>query len=419
MNALTVPHMLSEPVPGSIPNTNDEATRQMAVQATALSSSFSGQRAGQKKDVARPAPRARAPTHSKPVAKAPGSMLQDTEESTEELEDGITNKDVAHPAPRAHGPTHCTPVAKAPGSMLQDTEELEDGITKMPCRARGVPSHHTFATAYFLIKKDTPHGELLNCSHPFCSEKGFKFRYCMFCKLPVAKRNFTKRHSHLPTDSHGRQLEPGSVMGREILSEEPIRLTAQERDFLNLLRRRPPLEAPENDVKGWLDECLEVSKPIPKHPYNTIMTRGASASVQQLAGNGDRDEESGPVDEPKDNVTVTAAGDNVVSRSHHVTSSPKSTASLNPASMVMSIRDHALPAPAPAPAPPPGQRPPAPAFLSGAPPPPGGPKPALHTGDHVAVQVAMQQGHGAEEENQSWRKRRKMSLDEDYIPPKP
>lgn len=34
------------------------------------------------------------------------------------------------------------------------------------------------------------------CSHRACRNAGVKFRYCAFCKAPVAKRNFKRRHSH-------------------------------------------------------------------------------------------------------------------------------------------------------------------------------------------------------------------------------
>jgi hypothetical protein len=34
------------------------------------------------------------------------------------------------------------------------------------------------------------------CSYFPCRNAGIKFRYCVYCKLPVAKRNFAKRHRH-------------------------------------------------------------------------------------------------------------------------------------------------------------------------------------------------------------------------------
>jgi len=40
------------------------------------------------------------------------------------------------------------------------------------------------------------HGEELICSYFSCRNAGIKFRYCIKCKVPVAKRNFHQRHSH-------------------------------------------------------------------------------------------------------------------------------------------------------------------------------------------------------------------------------
>jgi hypothetical protein len=40
------------------------------------------------------------------------------------------------------------------------------------------------------------HGTELYCSYFACRNAGIKFRYCVYCKLPVAKRNFAKRHRH-------------------------------------------------------------------------------------------------------------------------------------------------------------------------------------------------------------------------------
>lgn len=66
----------------------------------------------------------------------------------------------------------------------------------VPCKARGIQGNHTSQTAYFDIPLDAEHGMLLVCSHPECSGSGRRFRYCAVCGLPVAKRNFSKRHGH-------------------------------------------------------------------------------------------------------------------------------------------------------------------------------------------------------------------------------
>jgi len=74
----------------------------------------------------------------------------------------------------------------------------KEKVTEMlfPCRARRMGPTHTFQTAYFRISPETPHGSDLFCSHLECREEGVKFRYCKYCRIPVAKRNFRNRHSH-------------------------------------------------------------------------------------------------------------------------------------------------------------------------------------------------------------------------------
>lgn len=73
---------------------------------------------------------------------------------------------------------------------------LEAGAIAVPCRARGMPMDHNPLTAYFVISKGVKHGDDVVCSHPACRNAGVKFRYCSYCKAPVAKRNFRRRHNH-------------------------------------------------------------------------------------------------------------------------------------------------------------------------------------------------------------------------------
>jgi hypothetical protein len=92
-----------------------------------------------------------------------------------------------------------------------------------------------FQTAYFVIPEDIKHGTELYCSYFACRNAGIKFRYCVYCKLPVAKRNFAKRHRHtgkissvdLPRDleesSEGDELsgsEQGSVGMKSLVGEK-------------------------------------------------------------------------------------------------------------------------------------------------------------------------------------------------------
>ena len=71
-----------------------------------------------------------------------------------------------------------------------------DHSFRVPCKARGLPSDHNHRTAYIEIPVNAPHGMILMCSHTMCAGTGRKFRYCAVCKVPVAKRNFRKRHAH-------------------------------------------------------------------------------------------------------------------------------------------------------------------------------------------------------------------------------
>lgn len=71
------------------------------------------------------------------------------------------------------------------------------------CLSVCILSHHvrkngfeSLQTAYFVIPENVKHGEELICSYFACRNAGIKFRYCSHCKVPVAKRNFRKRHKH-------------------------------------------------------------------------------------------------------------------------------------------------------------------------------------------------------------------------------
>eukprot|EP00544_Gedaniella_sp_CCMP2646_P003683 CAMPEP_0202495796 /NCGR_PEP_ID=MMETSP1361-20130828/17786_1 /ASSEMBLY_ACC=CAM_ASM_000849 /TAXON_ID=210615 /ORGANISM="Staurosira complex sp., Strain CCMP2646" /LENGTH=350 /DNA_ID=CAMNT_0049126931 /DNA_START=37 /DNA_END=1089 /DNA_ORIENTATION=+ len=69
-------------------------------------------------------------------------------------------------------------------------------VRRVPCKARGVRGDHNLRTAYFDIPVNAEHGLMLVCSHEGCAASGRRFRYCAICDLPVAKRNFSKRHGH-------------------------------------------------------------------------------------------------------------------------------------------------------------------------------------------------------------------------------
>eukprot|EP00542_Grammatophora_oceanica_P016605 CAMPEP_0194027862 /NCGR_PEP_ID=MMETSP0009_2-20130614/1901_1 /TAXON_ID=210454 /ORGANISM="Grammatophora oceanica, Strain CCMP 410" /LENGTH=605 /DNA_ID=CAMNT_0038667041 /DNA_START=88 /DNA_END=1905 /DNA_ORIENTATION=+ len=88
------------------------------------------------------------------------------------------------------------PTAAEAVAQTKDTFQKTPGSVVVPCRARGMPMDHNFKTAYFVIPENVEHGEELICSYFACRNAGIKFRYCTHCKVPVAKRNFRKRHKH-------------------------------------------------------------------------------------------------------------------------------------------------------------------------------------------------------------------------------
>ena len=83
-----------------------------------------------------------------------------------------------------------------PCSKKQRMDDDASAPRRIPCKARGMPEDHNAEHAYFEISTDINHGQILACSHPNCIASGRRFRYCGICSLPVAKRNFMKRHAH-------------------------------------------------------------------------------------------------------------------------------------------------------------------------------------------------------------------------------
>lgn len=100
-------------------------------------------------------------------------------------------------SPKQRGDGQGSPEKKERRSEEQSNSSSSAGEEIcVPCRARGMPSDHNFRTAHFIIPRDIQHGQDLVCSYPACRDLGVKFRYCLFCRVPVAKRNFCLRHSH-------------------------------------------------------------------------------------------------------------------------------------------------------------------------------------------------------------------------------
>jgi hypothetical protein len=97
-------------------------------------------------------------------------------------------------------------------------KKKKSGNVRVPCRARGMPMAHNFKTAHFVIPPNIQHGDELVCSFPACRSAGAKFRYCLHCKVPVAKRNFRNRHKHGTTGE--KKKTPSSQEKKDADTEE-------------------------------------------------------------------------------------------------------------------------------------------------------------------------------------------------------
>lgn len=56
-------------------------------------------------------------------------------------------------------------------------------------------------SAHFVLPKNIKHGQDLVCSYAACRDGGIKFRYCLYCRIPVSKRNFRLRHHHIDSST--------------------------------------------------------------------------------------------------------------------------------------------------------------------------------------------------------------------------
>lgn len=137
-------------------------------------------------------------------------------------------------------------------------EEMEKtpGSVIVPCRARGMPMDHNFKTAYFVIPENVKHGEELICSYFACRNAGIKFRYCSHCKVPVAKRNFRKRHKHGGDVAVGGDDDSGGDEESTLKRGIPSQITAKTGVHSDVLSED------SNDIKEDSHETL-VPSPNP------------------------------------------------------------------------------------------------------------------------------------------------------------
>jgi len=143
-------------------------------------------------------------------------------------------------------------------SVAAEQQANTDTPTRFPCKARGVPGNHNAQNAYIDVPPNTPHGTIVICSHPVCLSSGRKFKYCSVCRIPVAKRNFSKRHDHGLS-----QTPPPTLAG--VKEEEVEKEVPQLASFGSLDDAQRPLELE-----------LEVEAEVPKDTTADVRVNAAS-----------------------------------------------------------------------------------------------------------------------------------------------
>eukprot|EP00545_Synedropsis_sp_CCMP1620_P013422 CAMPEP_0119005676 /NCGR_PEP_ID=MMETSP1176-20130426/1861_1 /TAXON_ID=265551 /ORGANISM="Synedropsis recta cf, Strain CCMP1620" /LENGTH=573 /DNA_ID=CAMNT_0006957513 /DNA_START=29 /DNA_END=1750 /DNA_ORIENTATION=- len=145
----------------------------------------------------------------------------------------------------------------------KDSFQKTAGSVVVPCRARGMPMDHNFKTAYFVIPENVEHGEELICSYFACRNAGIKFRYCTHCKVPVAKRNFRKRHKHGKTSAGADGEEEEEV-------EEEEDASAKAAKNLEVVKKASVQRVPPTPA---FDIPKKMEIPTPKAPENKMKSK--------------------------------------------------------------------------------------------------------------------------------------------------
>ena len=179
---------------------------------------------------------------------------------------------------------------------VSSSSHVERRISRVPCKARGISENHTAWNAYIDIPVTAVHGDELVCSNELCASSGRRFRYCAMCALPVAHRNFVKRHGHGMIGPRGQQASAKraaameqikeGIMEEEQMSNKKPRLcvnravkptisniprmvvipivastaterTDQELLFLDLMQSRPVDDSPELSL--WIQKVLDAT----------------------------------------------------------------------------------------------------------------------------------------------------------------
>eukprot|EP00521_Asterionellopsis_glacialis_P010043 CAMPEP_0195288914 /NCGR_PEP_ID=MMETSP0707-20130614/5392_1 /TAXON_ID=33640 /ORGANISM="Asterionellopsis glacialis, Strain CCMP134" /LENGTH=387 /DNA_ID=CAMNT_0040348843 /DNA_START=257 /DNA_END=1420 /DNA_ORIENTATION=+ len=161
--------------------------------------------------------------------------------------------------------------SSSPNSKSTNLARRKRGHRRLPCKARNVPEDHNVITAYFDIPADIEHGALLICSHPECARSGRRFRYCASCSIPVAKRNFLKRHSHDRPKDQLRSVGKSKLIACPLLPNDE---TTAKVNTEKKTRSDSSMGSEEEDdiwgsVEDALDRYLDAEEESSKEHYDT------------------------------------------------------------------------------------------------------------------------------------------------------
>lgn len=158
-----------------------------------------------------------------------------------------------------------------PIDVQSESTRKRSRILRFPCKARGVPDNHNANNAYIDVPSNASHGAVVLCSHPICAASGRKFRYCSVCMVPVAKRNFSKRHGHgllLPPQLPYIELEGGGGVEEEDAGSARSKRQRRMNSFHTL-----PADFGEALADMEEDDKLVTKKEVP----DTIVVKPATA----------------------------------------------------------------------------------------------------------------------------------------------
>jgi hypothetical protein len=140
------------------------------------------------------------------------------------------------------------------------------------------PPTGLYQTAFIVIPENVSHGQALKCSHPICQNRGVRFRYCEVCQTPVAKRNFSTRHNHPPSEfPEAKELEQAKAQEEEL--EKKIKVELEEDEGGHEDRAGEEAKPTTSSTKGPQDTDRSIASLIAAVANQSQTTANASVGV--------------------------------------------------------------------------------------------------------------------------------------------